>query len=424
MNDSILALILLAVLIACFSLQSVPMGVTAVLGSVAMALFGLMEFADVFRGFGSDIVMMVAGMIIVGNSLHETGLSTVLGNALMRIRFIRRNERLFLCAVLVIVSILHFFLTNTAIVAMFLPIVASVAESSQGRITKKNTYMAIGITAVVSGNATLISSTPQMAVQAILVKTEGVRALGFFELTRGAIPMILLSIFYFCTLGYTLGKKVFDFKEPEPEERGPEAAAGSTVKMVLCGLVFLLCMAGFVSKILPAGIISAIAAGILIITRCIDFPRAMHTMDWNALLVIAGALGFSIGLEKSGAIDLVSMQIMTLFGGEYANPYLVFGVLVIVASLLSTTMSNTATAVIMAPMAIAIAQSMGFNPVTFAIGIIFGCNYDFFTPIGTPPLTMTLSGGYRFTDYTKVGGLFNVIAIAFTIFVIPLVYGF
>lgn len=424
MSDSILALIVLIAIIICFSIQSIPMGVTAILGAIAMALMGFMDFRDVFSGFGNDTVMMVAGMIIVGNAFNETGLSAMAGNALMRIKFIHKIERLFLGLILIMVSVLHFFLTNTAIVAIFLPLIASVADASGGKITRKNTYMAVGITAVVSGNVTLISSTPQMAAQAILAQTDGVRTMGFFEMTKGAIPIVLMSVLYFCTFGYTIGKKVFNFEEVARGDTKKEGLKGNKIKMLISGVVFLGCIIGFVGNFLSPGVISIIAASILIITNCIPFKKAMQTMDWNALLVIAGALGFGVGLEKSGAIDFVAVKIMQLFGGEYASPYIVFGVLLVSASLLSTTMSNTATAAIMTPVAITIAQNMGFDPITFVIGIVFGCNYDFITPIGTPPLTMTLSGGYRFSDYAKVGGLFNAVAIIITILILPAIYGF
>lgn len=423
MDDSILAMIILLGIIVSFAIPIIPMGITAILGSIAMALAGLMKFSDVFSGFANDIVMMVAGMIIVGNAFNETGLASALGQKVLCVKFVQKSERIFLTVVLTVVAILHCFLTNTAIVAIFLPLVASVAQASKGVITKKNTFMAIGIMSVVSGNITLISSTPQLAAQAILSRTVGCSPIKFFDMTWGAIPMIILGILYFCTVGYDLSKKVFDFPEVKDDIPREKISINKT-KMVICGLVFIGCMVCFVSGVFTPGIVSILAASILIITNCITFPRAMQTMDWNTLLIIAGALGFGVALDKSGTVELVAQHIMQLSGGGSANPYLIFAILVISASLLSTTMSNTAVAVIMTPMAIVMAQSIGSNPTTFVFGVIFGCNYDFLTPIGTPPLTMTLSGGYRFLDYTKIGGIFNVIAIVSTIIILPLIYGF
>ncbi|UUX34704.1 SLC13 family permease [Fundicoccus culcitae] len=427
MDDSILALLILLVIIISFSFQKIPMGITAVLGSIAMALFGLMDYEDVFSGFSNDTVLMVIGMLILGNAFTETGLSQVLGKTILKIKFVQNNERLFLAVVLIFVSIFGFFLPNTAVVAIFLPLVASVAQASGGVITKKNTYMAIGITAVVSGNLTLISSTPQMAAQAILTQTEGVRPLEFFDLTKAAVPMVILTIIYFCTIGYDLSLKVFDFEEVDGavyKSKEVTIDREQIIKMVICGVVFIVTLVSFILNKLPLGIISILAASILISTKCISFNRAMETLDWNTVLVIAGALGFSTGIEKSGAIDLLASGIMYLAGGDSASPYLIFAVLVIASSLLSTTMSNTATALIMTPMAITIASTLGLNPTTLVIGVIFGCNYDFATPIGTPPMTMTLTGGYRFNDYVKVGGTFNILVLIVTIILLPLIYGF
>ena len=98
--------------------------------------------------------------------------------------------------------------------------------------------------------------------------------------------------------------------------------------------------------------------------------------------------------------------------------------IILLTALLSNVMSNTATVAVLAPLGINVALKMGADPITFVIGIIIASNLAFATPIGTPPMTMVLIGGYRFSDYVKVGGLFNVIAVVVTIFAVPLLYGF
>lgn len=129
-------------------------------------------------------------------------------------------------------------------------------------------------------------------------------------------------------------------------------------------------------------------------------------------------------MEKSGAVSLIGDALVNSFGQSGGSVLLIFGLIILLTALLSNVMSNTATVAVLAPLGINVALKMGADPITFVIGVIIASNLAFATPIGTPPMTMVLIGGYRFSDYVKVGGLFNIIAVVVTIFAVPLLYGF
>ena len=424
MDQSIVALLILCGLVILYATPFVPIGVTSVLGAIAMAATGIISPAQALAGFGSDTLMMVAGMVIVGLTIHETGLAHILVRSLLKIKFIRESERLFLGSILLVVCVVSAFLSNTATVALFLPLVASVAGASGGKITKKNTFMAVGIGAVVSGNLTLISSTPQLVAQGILMQTEGVEPLRFFDITRGALPAIAMLFVYYLTFGYKLQKKVFNFEEkPDPpataEEGGPVAGKS---KMIISGLIFALCVAGMITGVLTMGLVALLSASACIVTRCIPFKYAMQKMDWTAILVLGGALGYARGLIQSGAIDLIIRHALEMLGHFNAGPYAILIVLMVMNLILGNVLSNTASTAIFLPIALGIAAAVEANPLMFTVGIIISSNTDFAAPMCTPPITMTLSGGYRFADYTKVGGLFGILALVVTIIFLPILY--
>lgn len=424
MPQLVIALIITVLVIISFSVQVIPLPLTAMLGALAMVVFGIIEPADAISAFGSDTVMMVAGVIIIGNAIFETGLAEKLGASILNLPIIGGKEKRLLLIVMIIITVLSAFVSNTAAVAMFLPLVASIAQSSNGKIKKKNCYMAMGIASVVGGFCTQSGSTPQMVAQEILLETDGLRGLTFFELTKIGVLIAIVMFIYFLTVGYRLQERCFNFPEVPNTSTTQQTVSQSTWKQVVSGLILVGCVIGFISGVLSFGIISLLSACACILTGCISQKRVFETMDWSTIIVLGGSIGFANGMEESGAVNLIGDALVNSFGQNGENVLLVFGMIILLTALLSNVMSNTATVAVLAPLGIDVALKMGADPITFVIGIIIASNLAFATPIGTPPMTMVLIGGYRFSDYVKVGGLFNVIAVIVTIFAVPLLYGF
>lgn len=424
MPQLVIALIITVLVIISFAVQVIPLPLTAMLGALAMVVFGIIEPADAISAFGSDTVMMVAGVIIIGNAIFETGLAEKLGASILNLPIIGGKEKRLLLIVMIIITVLSSFVSNTAAVAMFLPLVASIAQSSNGKIKKKNCYMAMGIASVVGGFCTQSGSTPQMVAQEILLETDGLRGLTFFELTKIGVLIAIVMFIYFLTVGYRLQERCFNFPEVPNTSTTQQTVSQSTWKQVVSGLILVGCVIGFISGVLSFGIISLLSACACILTGCISQKRVFETMDWSTIIVLGGSIGFANGMEESGAVNLIGDALVNSFGQNGGNVLLVFGMIILLTALLSNVMSNTATVAVLAPLGINVALKMGADPITFVIGIIIASNLAFATPIGTPPMTMVLIGGYRFSDYVKVGGLFNVIAVIVTIFAVPLLYGF
>lgn len=424
MPQLVIALIITVLVIISFAVQVIPLPLTAMLGALAMVVFGIIEPADAISAFGSDTVMMVAGVIIIGNAIFETGLAEKLGASILNLPIIGGKEKRLLLIVMIIITVLSSFVSNTAAVAMFLPLVASIAQSSNGKIKKKNCYMAMGIASVVGGFCTQSGSTPQMVAQEILLETDGLRGLTFFELTKIGVLIAIVMFIYFLTVGYRLQERCFNFPEVPNTSTTQQTVSQSTWKQVVSGLILVGCVIGFISGVLSFGIISLLSACACILTGCISQKRVFETMDWSTIIVLGGSIGFANGMEESGAVNLIGDALVNSFGQNGENVLLVFGMIILLTALLSNVMSNTATVAVLAPLGINVALKMGADPITFVIGIIIASNLAFATPIGTPPMTMVLIGGYRFSDYVKVGGLFNIIAVVVTIFAVPLLYGF
>lgn len=427
MSDITIALIIAVVVLVSYATQWIPITVTAMLSSLVMAFFGIISFEDSIISFGSDALLLVVGAVIMGNALVECGVTQIVGDSILKVKILAENERLFIATILILCAALSGFLSNSACVAIFMPIAAAVAQASNGKIQKKNVYMGIGIASVAGGMCTMVGSTPQIIANGILMQTEGVDTLGFFGLTKGALVVVAIVIIYFSTFGYKLQKKVFNF-EDRVEDVNFESVVASRReiprrKTITAAAIFLGCIVCFVLEIGSVGTIALLGAFLHIATGCISEKKAFSTMDWTAFFVMGGALGFSKGMNESGAIQMIAEKTVEVFGGPDANPLVLCYALFALAAILTNLMSNAACAAILTPLGIAVALAIGADPRTFTILIILGADISYVTPIASPPVTMTLAGGYRFMDYVKVGGPLALLIIAVVPAIACMIYG-
>lgn len=425
MENSTIAIIIIGLTIISFAVEKIPLAVTAMISSLAMALFGIIKYSDVSAGFASTVTMMVAGMLIIGDALFTTGVAKVLGAKLVKSP-IAKNERAFLVLLVSVSAFLSAFLSNSAVVAMFIPVIGAVAMRSKGKVHEKSLVMAVGMGAAMGGCGTLVGSTAQLVGQGILLKTAGAKPMGFFDLAYVVGPMCVLLALYFGTFGYSLQKKVFDFSEPETniaETEEVEEEVKVTWQMVLCSSVMFLCVLGFVFNVWNVGIIALVGASILMATGCVDFKDAMRKLDWNTLVILSAAQGFAKGLDVSGGGRVIAKFILDAAGGPAASAVLLLIVGIVLSTILTNFMSNTALVAMLAPIFIPLAFALNVSPTTYVIGIVIGSSTALATPIGTPALTQTLVAGYRWMDYVKIGLPITVILTIVACFLTPMMYG-
>ena len=427
MEQSTLAIVIIGLAIVSFAWEKIPLAVTAMIAALAMGISGIIKFSDVSSGFASTVTMMVAGMIIVGNSMFDTGLAKVLGAKLVKLPIVN-NERLFLFVIVIMTSILSAFLSNSATVAMFIPIIGAAVMRSGGKLTNKNLVMGAGLGAAMGGAGTMVGSTAQLIGQSVLINTKGARPLGFFELGYLVAPLCIIMAIYIVTVGYKMQKKVFDFEDQAIDPAAlkaieTEGSEKMTWQMYLSGAVMLACVAGFVFNVWNVGIIALVGAAILMGTRCIDFKTSMRNLDWNTLVILSAAQGFAKGLDVSGGGKVIANFILNIFGGHDASTYALLVVAVVLSTVLTNFMSNTAVVAMLAPIFVPLAIALHASPETFVIAVIIGASTALATPIGTPCVTQTLVAGYRYMDYVKIGLPINIILTIVTCILLPIIYG-
>ncbi len=425
MSPAHTSLAVVGVVLILYFTEWIPLGVTAVGACVAMALLGVVPFTVAFSGFASDVVFLVGGMGGVGAALAETGASQVLGEFLLRRG--GGSERKLLVVAIFAAALLSAFLNNTSVTAMFIPVVAGMAVSSRGRIRPGNLLMSVAFAASAGGMLTLVGSTPPLIVQGVLERA-GLRPFGFFEFAWVGAPVVVLLLVYSLLVGYPLTQRLMARRTvalPEAWSAGGGSGSGrgSRVKAGLAVGIMLLCVALFASEAIPPGLTAMLGAVLVIVTGCISDKETYRRMDWNTVFVLAGSMGIAAALDKSGGGKLLADFVVGALGPSVSP----FTVLVAVSGLglvLTQLTSNTAVTAMLAPIALFLSQTMGVSPYPMLMALATTCAAAFATPVATPPNTLVLGAGYRFTDYVLVGGLLTLLAYGVVLLVVPLVWPF
>ncbi len=161
----------------------------------------------------------------------------------------------------------------------------------------------------------------------------------------------------------------------------------------------------------------------LILTGCITLEEAYLAIEWKIIFLLAGVLSLGIAFEETGAAHTLSVKMIEYVGGYGLIALL--SAFYLLALILTETISNNATAALLAPLAIAAATSLGCSPTPFLIAITFAASASFMTPIGYQTNTMIYGPGqYKFTDFVKVGTPLNIMFWIIATIVIPMIWSF
>ena len=174
---------------------------------------------------------------------------------------------------------------------------------------------------------------------------------------------------------------------------------------------------------IPNPIAAIIACLLMGKFRCINAESAYKAIHWPSIILIVGMMPFALALQKTGGVDLVVKGLMDVAGGE--GPYLMLGCLFVMCAAIGLFISNTATAVLMAPIALAAAKSMGVSPYPFAMVVAMAASAAFMTPVSSPVNTLVLGPGkYSFSDFVKIGVPFIILVMVVCVLLIPVLFPF
>lgn len=189
-------------------------------------------------------------------------------------------------------------------------------------------------------------------------------------------------------------------------------------------LILLLMIVAMATSIVPTVTAVMIAAMLMIFTGCFrNVEEAYKTINWESVVLIAAMLPTSLAIEKTGAATMASHFLVNGLGGY--GPFLLLAAIYFATSLLTLFISNTATAVLFAPIALQSATGLGISPYPFLFAVTVAASMCFASPFSTPPNALVMSAGrYTFVDYVKVGAPLQLLFGIVMVLVLPLIFPF
>lgn len=206
-----------------------------------------------------------------------------------------------------------------------------------------------------------------------------------------------------------------------PVEEGEASPAHSQAPHAIFCLALMVAL--MLTDEIPNPIAAIIACLLMGKFRCIDMESAYKAVHWPSIILIVGMMPFALALQKTGGVDLIVNGLMRMGGGY--GPHLMLICLFVMCAAIGLFISNTATAVLMAPIALAAAKSMGVSPYPFAMIVALAASAAFMTPVSSPVNTLVLGpGNYKFSDFVKMGVPFTVIVMVVSVVMVPMLFPF
>ncbi len=210
-----------------------------------------------------------------------------------------------------------------------------------------------------------------------------------------------------------------DFLLLDPVQYTPRRLAKAPLAAGIMGLVLFLTIAVG----LHISLSMVIGAVLMVLTGCLTMDEAYQSIEWRSIFLIAGMLTLGTAMETTGTARFLADRIVALVGAY--GPLAVLAGIYILASLITEPMSNAAATVLMVPIAIDIALGMGIDPRPVVLATVIGASTSFLTPVGHQANVLVMEpGGYRFTDYTRVGVLLNLALLAVVMIFLPIIWKF
>ena len=448
---------ILALVVAWWVSEAIPIPVTALLG---VALVALLEATPpppegdaatdvVFGAFSDDTVFLFIGSFIIAEAMVVHGLHRRLAYRVLSMKAVGGSTYRIILAFGLIGALTSPVMSNTAGAAMMLPIAIGVMGVVGSMVTRQlggdrkverlrfgAALMLVITYGITVGGLLLPIGSPPNLIGRQLLEDETGEPITFLEWFELALPIVIVMFVAVIVIVLLMNRPevrhVDGVEEHVAEERaklGPLTRGEKNTLLVLAFALLAWFLPGIVglfagddsdayvqvSEAANEGTVAIVAAALLFLLPVswkerkftINWNQAAR-IDWGTILLFGGGIVLGTMLSETGLAEKIGTSISDALG--VSSIFGITVVIVVIAVLISETTSNTASAAIMVPIAISIAAAAGVNPTIPALAAIFGANYGFMLPVSTPPNAIVYSSGLLpITRMLKAGAVFDVI---------------
>ncbi len=418
-SDQIITLLVLVLVVGALVFDKGRADVVALTGSAVLLLTGVVRPVEVQGAFASPAIIALAALFVIAYAMELSGL---LDSAIRRmVAICRRVGQAGMWILIGVCGAASAFLNNTPIVVLSAPLVREVAQSM--RLPPKRFLIPLSYAAVLGGCCTLIGTSTNLLVDN-MAGLSGQPRFGIFEITPVGLCVALAGGIYLVLFSGRLLTKVSaePAHPPQPADAdtlridAPALAGGQIgdaeffaeqrplrpLQAALSCSVFIAVVALAAFNIAPIAACAFAGAVLLILMRVITADEAYAGLRPDILMLIAGMIVLGIALEESGlATQAIDAMVGSL--GDL-QPLVALAILYGATLLLTEILSNATVAVLITPLAVALAEQIGVDPRPFLVAVMVAGSAAFATPFGyqTNVLVYRL-GGYSFMDFVRVG---------------------
>ncbi len=434
-----------------WTLEVVPIAVTALLPIVLFPLTGALDLQTTTASYGHKFVFLFIGGFVLAIAIEKWNLHKRI--ALNIINIIGTSVSSIILGFMVATAFLSMWISNTATTVMMLPIgMAIVAQlkdnpataENETRIFGKALMLAIGYSASIGGVATLIGTPPNLVLSGILSDTYGIE-ISFMEWMKFGLPIALVLLiicwWYLTRKAFTFEQKSFPGGKSEIKrllaQLGKMTYEERIVLVVFIGAALCWMLRNYILKpFVPQiddTIIAVFFAVLLFLLptrqkedrRILKWEEAVK-LPWGILLLYGGGLSLAAGFSQTGLADWIGGQLVSIQGISLL--VLVF-ILVASVNFLTEVTSNLATTSMLLPVIVPVALLFNTHPFILMVGVTVAASCAFMLPVATPPNAIVFGSGYlRIPDMVQKGVLMNLISILLvtlmTYYLLPLIWDF
>lgn len=421
--DQAITLLVLAAVVGALVWDKVRADVVALSGAAVLLLSGAVRPSEIQGAFASPAIIALASLFVIAYAMELSGLLDRL--ILGVVSVCRRIGAAGLWLLIILCGGASAFLNNTPIVVLAAPVVRDVAQTL--RLQPKRYLMPLSYVAVLGGCCTLIGTSTNLLVND-MARISGQPQFGLFEITPVGLAIAVTGALFLMAFS---GKLIRFPSAEEPDRRDvavqtPASPVGLTgsqlgdaelfaekqplrpLKAVLSITVFIGVVAIAALNIAPIAASAFAGAVLLILLRVISADDAYKGLRPEILLLIAGMVVVGIALEKTGLADAATA--VTVEPMRRLGPTASLVLLYAATLLLTELLSNATVAVLVTPVAVAIAESLGVSPRPFIVAVMMAGSAAFATPFGYQTNVIVYQlGGYGYTDFLRVGLPLNLV---------------
>ncbi|OYX30189.1 MAG: carboxylate transporter [Caulobacterales bacterium 32-69-10] len=437
--DQAFSLFVLAAVVAALIWGKVRSDVVALTGAATLLASGVIRPVEVQAAFASPALIALASLFVIAYAMELSGLlDAMIARA---VALCQRAGAAGVWIVIALCGVASAFLNNTPIVVLAAPVVRDASRSIG--LSPKRFLIPLSYVTILGGSCTLIGTSTNLLVND-MARTAGQPTFGIFEITAPALAVALAGgIYLFLFGGRLLGAR----NGKESEESGlstvqalegvPDQADGGAGdprlfatarpfqprKAAASLLVFVAVVVVAALGWAPIAASALTGAVVLILLGVISPDEAYKGLRPEILLLIAGMVVIGLSLEISGLAAAATDGLVN--GVRGLGPMLALVLFYGVALLLTEILSNAAVAVLLAPVAVALAESLTVSPRPFLVGLMLAASAAFATPFGYQTNVLVFQmGGYRYTDFVRIGLPLNLLTWAVAVATIPMFFPF